>query len=55
MAAERFSLASDIDPGYAAAFARARARGVEALAWCCRVTSEEIVLERPVEIVEAAA
>lgn len=48
MAADRFALAADIDPGYAAAFARARARGVEAMAWSCRVSPEEIVLDRPV-------
>lgn len=53
MAAERFSLAADIDPAYAAAFARARSRGVEALAWCCRVSPQEIVLDRPVAIEEA--
>jgi len=50
MAAERFALAADIDPTYAAAFARARSRGVEALAWCCRITPQEIVLDRPVAL-----
>jgi sugar fermentation stimulation protein A len=54
MSADRFALAADIDPGYAAAFARARSRGVEALAWCCRVTPDEIVLDRPVEIAQDA-
>ena len=34
--AKRFALARDIDPKYGAAFDRARARGVEAIAWRCR-------------------
>lgn len=48
----RLTLAGDIDPGYAAAFARARAAGVEALALACRITPEEIAVERalPVEV-----
>lgn len=46
----RFRLASDIDPTYAAGFAAARARGVEAMAWACRVTPEEIVVECEVAI-----
>ena len=33
--ASRFALARDIDPKYGAAFDRARARGVEAIAWRC--------------------
>jgi sugar fermentation stimulation protein A len=40
--AERFALARDIDPAYAAAFAVARAAGVEALARRCRLTREGI-------------
>jgi sugar fermentation stimulation protein A len=35
--ADRFSLARDIDPTYADAFARARVAGIEALAWRCKV------------------
>lgn len=35
MPAERFTLASDIDPYYAQAFTRARSRGVEAFAVTC--------------------
>ncbi len=40
--AERFALAADIDPTYAAAFARARAAGVEAIAWRCAITADGI-------------
>ena len=50
--AERFSLARDIDPGYGRAFDRARARGVEMLAWRCRLTPEEIVVESAVAVAE---
>ncbi len=46
----RLSLAGDIDPAYAAAFARARSRGVEALAIGCSISPEEIVADREVEL-----
>ncbi len=49
--AERFSIARDIDPGYAAAFDRARALGVEVLAWRCKVTLDGIEIAAPVPIV----
>lgn len=49
--ADRFALAADLDPGYARAFETARAQGVEAIAYACRVGPEEIVVERRVEIV----
>jgi len=48
--AERFSLAADIDPTYARAFAAARAAGVEALAYRCRISAEDICLDGPVPI-----
>jgi sugar fermentation stimulation protein A len=48
--ARRLTLARDIDPGYAAAFAAARAVGVEAVALRCRVGVEEIAVDRPVPI-----
>ena len=50
MDAERFTLAADIDPAYAKAFARARASGVEAIAVACRVTPEEIVVAKRVTV-----
>jgi sugar fermentation stimulation protein A len=46
-----FTLADDIDPAYAAGFDRARAAGVEALCYACRLSPEEIALDRPLVIV----
>jgi sugar fermentation stimulation protein A len=51
MPAERFSLASDIDPAYATAFRHASERGVEALAYRCDVSLEAITLARRVPII----
>ena len=52
MDADRFTLAPDIDPTYAAAFAKARKAGVEAIAVTCKVSPEaiEIAHRVPVEI-----
>jgi sugar fermentation stimulation protein A len=50
--ADRFTLARDIDPAYAAAFDRARQKGVEMLAWRCKVTTYDIEIAAPVPIVE---
>jgi sugar fermentation stimulation protein A len=47
---EEFALAGDIDPAYQEAFARAKARGVEALCYACRLSTEEIIVERPLPI-----
>jgi len=52
--AARFSLARDIDPAYAAAFDRARNRGVEALAWRCALSEHAIEIAAPVPIVDGA-
>jgi sugar fermentation stimulation protein A len=52
MRADRFSLAADIDPGYARAFAAARSAGVEALAYTCRVAPDGITVDRRIPIVE---
>lgn len=51
--AERCAIAADIDPAYAAAFERACIAGVEPLAYRCRITPDQIVIDRsiPVEIV----
>jgi sugar fermentation stimulation protein A len=51
--ATRFAPAADIDSTYAAALDGARAGGVEALAYTCAVTTEEIVLDRRVPILTA--
>ena len=48
--AGRFALARDIDPAYGAAFDRARAAGVEALAYKCTLGVKEIRLSGPVSI-----
>ena len=56
--AEMFDFAADVDPRYAAAFAAARAAGVEALALSCMVTPQEITLAHAVpfrESVQASA
>lgn len=50
--ATRFALARDIDPAYGRAFDHARAAGVEALAYTCRLTQDGITLATPVPIAE---
>ena len=50
MDADRFTLAADIDPAYAKAFAMARGAGVDAMAICCRVTTEGIEVTKRVPI-----
>jgi sugar fermentation stimulation protein A len=47
---DRLSFAGDLDPAYAAAFAAARERGVEAYAIGCRITPEEIIAEQRVTL-----
>ncbi len=51
--ADRFTVARDIDPAYAGAFDHARARGVEMLAWRCKVGLDGIEIVTPVPIVES--
>lgn len=51
MDGDRLMLARDIDPKYGLAFDRARAAGVEVLAWECDVTLAGILLRRPVPVV----
>ena len=48
--ATAFTLARAIDPAYGRAFDRARVAGVEALAYACTLTPEDIVLARPVPL-----
>lgn len=48
--ARRLALARDIDPGYGEAFDAARAAGVEAIALRCRMSTDEIVVDRAVPI-----
>ena len=50
--AQSFKLARDIDPKYGTAFDRARGRGVEAIAWRCRIARESIAIDAPVPIAE---
>jgi len=50
--ATSFRLARDIDPKYGAAYDRARSRGVEAMAWKCAITRENIEVATPVPIEE---
>ena len=49
--AKRFALARDIAPQFAAAFDVATAAGVEALALRCRMSAEEVVVDKPVPII----
>jgi sugar fermentation stimulation protein A len=48
--ARRLALARDVDPNYGAAFDAAAAAGVEAIALRCRMSPEEIVVDRTVPI-----
>jgi sugar fermentation stimulation protein A len=51
MNADRFDVARDIDPAYDKAFRHALAAGVESYAYACCITTKEVVIHRPVEIV----
>jgi len=48
--AKSLSFAGDVDPGYVAAFKAAAAAGVEAIALRCRVSPQEIAVEKVVPI-----
>jgi sugar fermentation stimulation protein A len=50
--ANRFALAEDIDPGYAAAFARAREGGVAALCYVCEVGLDGIGVQERIPFTE---
>lgn len=45
-----FSVAGDIDPVYGKALQDARANGVEAICYACKVTTDEITLHRPLDV-----
>jgi sugar fermentation stimulation protein A len=47
---QRFALAAGLDPDYVKEFRQARKAGVEAYAYCCKLTCEEIVLYRAVPL-----
>lgn len=47
---DAFAIAGDIDRGYAAAFAEARAAGVEMLCYVCTVSPEAIQITRRIEV-----
>jgi sugar fermentation stimulation protein A len=54
MRAKLFSPAADLDPAYAAAFARALAAGVEAYAYDCDISREGIEIVRPVKVISTS-
>ena len=49
---DRFSLAGDIDPAYAAEFAEARRLGVEAICYACDVSEKSITIAQALPIDE---
>ncbi len=49
--AKRLAFARDVDPGYGAAFDAAKEAGVEAIALRCKMSTEEILIDRPVPII----
>lgn len=51
--ATSFDLARDVDPVYAASFAKAKAAGVEMLCYSCRITPDEIKLDRAIPFAAA--
>lgn len=47
---DAFSIADDIDPTYGAGLSAALSKGVEAICYTCRLTPEEIVVDRKIPI-----
>ncbi len=48
---ERFTFAQDIDPAYLEAYKQATAAGVEAVAYACRLTPDDVTVTRQLPIV----
>ncbi|MEP2783093.1 MAG: DNA/RNA nuclease SfsA [Pseudoruegeria sp.] len=48
----RFALADDLDPAYAEAFEKARAKGVEVLCYDCEISTKEITLGKVIPLSE---
>ncbi|MBV0913299.1 DNA/RNA nuclease SfsA [Anianabacter salinae] len=51
----RFRLADDLDPGYAAAFVRAQAAGVETIAYGTRISTAQIVMGDAMQVTPPGA
>jgi sugar fermentation stimulation protein A len=47
---DRFAIARDLDPAFAAAFDRVRDAGVEALVYACDMSPERVTLRRPIVV-----
>src|SRR4029453_11949265 len=52
---DRFALAADLDPKFAAELESVRAQGVEVLAYACEVTTEETVIGRAIPLFHPGA
>ncbi len=50
MDCDSLAIAGDIDPGFEAAVTRASGMGVETLAYSCRLTTEDIVIDRRIPV-----
>ncbi|MEM6621239.1 MAG: DNA/RNA nuclease SfsA [Pseudomonadota bacterium] len=51
---DRLDMADDIDPAYANAFDKARARGVEVLAYACKLDQHRITLDHPIPVIRGS-
>ena len=52
---ESLSFAADLDPNYAQAFEEATKRGVEAIAYECHLTTEEVLVTKSLPITPKSA